>query len=189
MIQETIVTTVSADGLPHIAPMGVHILPDGMLILPFRPSTTLDNLLATGYAVLNHTDDVRVFAGCLTGRRDWPLVPAERVSGFRLAQTLTHVELQLESWEDDPVRPRCHCRVLHQVVHAPFQGYNRAQFAVLEAAILASRLDRLSRSKIDGELEYLRIGLEKCAGPRELEAWGWLMEWIEGHRAAAEVLS
>jgi len=185
MIQETIVTTVSAAGLAHIAPMGVHVRADSLLILPFRPSTTLDNLLATGHAVLNHTDDVRVFAGCLTGRRDWPLLPAERISGLRLAQTLTHTELALERFENDPVRPRCHCRVLHQVTHGPFAGFNRAQFAVLEAAILASRLDRLSRTKIDAELEYLRIGLEKCAGPREREAWAWLMERIDGHYAAA----
>ncbi|NJD06949.1 MAG: DUF447 family protein, partial [Methylococcaceae bacterium] len=121
---------------------------------------------------------------CLTGRRDWPLVPAERVPCVRLAQTLSHVELTLDHWEDDPVRPRLFCREIHQAAHAPFPGYNRAQSAVLEAAILASRLDRLSHAKIDRELDYLRIGLEKCAGPRELEAWGWLMEYIEGYRAA-----
>jgi hypothetical protein len=182
MIQETIVTTISPEGQPHIAPMGIHVLPDEMLILPFRPSLTLDNLLATGHAVLNHTDDVRVFAGCLTGRRDWPLTQAETIPCPRLADTLSHVELELTRWEDDDVRPRFHCKVLHQINHKPFQGFNRAQNAVLEAAILASRLSRLPWEKIDAELAYLRIGLEKCAGERELEAWGWLMEKIETYR-------
>jgi len=86
--------------------------------------------------------------------------------------------------EDDDVRPCCHCRVVYQVNHASFQGFNRGQFAVLEAAILVSRLHRLPWEKVESELNYLRIGLEKCAGERELEAWNWLMERCEAHRLA-----
>lgn len=182
MIQETIVTTLSAQGRPHIAPMGVHLVGEGRLIMPYRPSTTLDNILATGCAVLNHTDDVRVFAGCLTGRRDWPLTPSEHIHCLRLEETLTHVELILTRIEDDALRPRLYCRVVHEVQHAPFQGFNRAQYAVLEAAILTSRLHLLPWNKIQSELDYLRIGLEKCAGEREREAWSWLMEKIARHR-------
>jgi hypothetical protein len=62
-------------------------------------------------------------------------------------------------------------------------GFNRAQYAVLEAAILISRLDRLPLEKIDSEIAYLRIGLEKTAGDKELEAWGWLMTVIDEHKA------
>lgn len=184
MILETIVTTQSPEGWPHIAPMGVHLVGKEMLVMPFRPSTTLDNLLATGQAVLNHTDDVRVFAGCLTGRRDWPLLDADTLAGKRLAHCLAHQELQLVRVEDDAVRPRLHCRVIHEANHAPFRGFNRAQYSVLEAAILASRLHLLPWAKVEAELNYLRIGLEKCAGERELEAWGWLMEKIAAFRVA-----
>lgn len=181
MILETIVTSQSADGLTHIAPMGVHIVPEGMLVMPFRPSTTLENILAKGQAVLNHTDDVRIFAGCLTGRRDWPLVSADKLPIKRLANSLSHVELELLRVEDDPVRPKLYCRVIHEANHSSFQGFNRAQFAVLEAAILVSRLHMLPWGKVQAELDYLRIGLEKCAGEREWEAWGWLMEKIENY--------
>lgn len=182
MIRETIITSRSAEGQIHIAPMGVHVLDGEMLIMPFRPSTTLENILASGHAIMNHTDDVRVFAGCLTGRRDWPLADAERVPGSRLADALAHIELELQRVEEDAIRPRLYCRVVHQSNHAPFQGFNRAQFAVLEAAILASRLDRLPWNKIETELAYLSIGLHKTAGERELEAWGWLMEKIDAFR-------
>ncbi|CAL1240345.1 DUF447 domain-containing protein [Candidatus Methylocalor cossyra] len=182
MIRETIVTSLSPEGTPHIAPMGVHVLPGELLIMPFRPSTTLDNLLSSGYAVVNYCDDVRVFAGCLTGRRHWPLVEAERIPGKRLADTLAHAELALTRVEPDPLRPRLHCRVVHQAQHAPFRGFNRGQFAVLEAAILVSRLDRLPWDKVERELAYLRIGLDKTAGPAEREAWDWLMERVEAFR-------
>jgi len=76
--------------------------------------------------------------------------------------------------------------VVHAANHAPFKGFNRAQFAVLEAAILASRLHLLPWSKVEAELDYLRIGLEKCAGEREREAWGWLMEKIAAFRLAGK---
>jgi hypothetical protein len=179
VIRETIVTSVSPAGAAHIAPMGVHVRDGEMLVLPFRPSTTLDNILATRHAVLNYTDDVRVFAGCLTGRRDWPLTAADRVPGKRLADTLAHAELELLRWEDDDLRPRLYCRVVHEANHAPFRGFNRAQYSVLEAAILVSRLDMLPWSKIEAELDYLRIGLDKTAGAVEREAWGWLMAAVE----------
>ena len=186
MIQETIVTSQSVDAVTNIAPMGIHVLDDGQrLILPFRPSTTLDNILATGCAVLNHTDDVRVFAGCLTGRSQWSLVAAEQVPVPRLAECLAHVELELVRVEDDVLRPKLYCRVIHASNHAPFKGFNRAQFAVLEAAILVSRLHMLPWSKVEREMAYLRIGFDKCAGEREIEAWSWLMEKIETYRQHA----
>ena len=183
MILETIVTSLSPEGKVHIAPMGVHQKPGEMLIMPFRPSMTLDNILASGHAVLNHTDDVRVFAGCLTGRREWPVLTTEQIPGQRLADALCHVELELVRHEEHELRPKLHCRVVHEVNHAPFRGFNRAQFSVLEAAILVSRLHMLPWSKISAELDYLRIGLEKCAGEREREAWAWLMAKIASFRA------
>ncbi|GAB6140057.1 DUF447 family protein [Methylosoma difficile] len=182
MIQETIVTSQNAEGLVHIAPMGIHIDGDRFIILPFRPSTTLDNILATGSAVLNYCDDVRVFAGCLTGRRDWPVQPAEKVQGSVLVGALAHTELVLDSVEDDATRPKLFCKAVYTVNHAPFQGFNRAQFSVLEAAILISRLQWLPPEKIATEIAYLKIGFEKTAGPRELEAWQWLMVVIDAHQ-------
>ncbi|NOV28771.1 DUF447 domain-containing protein [Methylomonas sp. ZR1] len=187
MIQETLVTTINLQGDTHIAPMGVHVEQDQYIILPFRPSTTLDNLLVNKTAVINYCDDVRIFAGCLTGRRDWPLLPAQQVAGYYLADTLAHTELQLVRIEDDDTRPKLFCRAVHTVNHKPFQGFNRAQYSVLEAAILISRLDRLPGEKIQAELDYLRIGLDKTAGERERQAWDWLMAAIEQHRRGVQV--
>ncbi len=186
MIQETIISTIDAAGRPHLAPMGVHVERDRFVILPFKPAATLDNIVQTGAAVINCSDDVRVFAGCLTGRREWALKPAEKIKGYYLADTLAHTELALEKIEDDAVRPRLICKPVHEVNHKPFKGFNRAQYSVLEAAILISRLNRLPWDKVQSELNYLKIGLEKCAGERELEAWSWLMQAIEGHRQGAK---
>lgn len=181
MIREVIITSHTTDGRTHIAPMGVHVVGEEMLVMPYRPSATLDNMLASGVAVMNYCDDVRVFAGCLTGRHNWLLQPADRIAGQRLTAALAHAELEVIRFEDDAVRPRLYCRVLHEATHAPFHGFNRAQYSVLEAAILVSRLGMLPRERIAAELEYLRIGLDKTAGPAEREAWSWLMEKVDAH--------
>ena len=190
MIQETIVITQNSSGVAHIAPMGIHVRPDvhdEFTILPFRPSTTLNNLLESKTAVINYCDDVRVFAGCLTGRRDWPLKPAEKIDGQVLKFALAHTEVELVRIEEDETRPKLFCKTVHSVNHAPFMGFNRAQHSVLEAAILISRLNRLSLEKIQAEIDYLRIGLEKTAGDREREAWAWLMAAIENYYAANQL--
>jgi hypothetical protein len=186
MIWETILTTVDAQGRAHITPLGVREERGLTVLSPFRPSGTLDNVLATRVAVVNFTDDVRVFAGCLTGRRDWPVLPAERIACARLVSTLAHRELELVEVEDDAVRPRLYCRTVHEQGHGVFPGFNRARSAVLEAAILVSRLHMLPMDKIDAELAYLKIAIDKTAGPAELEAWGWLIERIDAHRAGVQ---
>lgn len=181
-IVETIVTTTDAAGAVHIAPLG--LIEDGphWIVAPFRPSRTLDNLTANPFAVASHVEDVRVFAGCVTGRRDWPTVAADVVRGVRLKNAVSHWELAVERLTDDPQRPRFHCRIAHAASHAVWSGYNRAQAAVLELAVLSTRLAMLPAEKIDAELAYLEIAISKTAGPEELEAWGWLMERVDAFR-------
>ena len=186
MIRECIVTTLSDEGHVHIAPLGLiaTTLDDeagGWIIAPFRPSTTLDNLRATSFAVASFTDDVLVFAGCLTGRKDWPTRPATHVPGVVLDGALAHAELKVERIEEDEQRAALPLPRGASATHAPFPGFNRAQGAVIEAAILATRLHMLPREKVERELGYLQIAVEKTAGPREHEAWRLLIEKIEDH--------
>jgi uncharacterized protein len=184
-IIETIITTTSAHGLVHIAPLG--LIADGphWIIAPFAPSRTLENLRAVPFACASHTQDVRVFAGCITGRKVWPTVKAGQVAGSRLADCVSHWELEVERVDEDGQRPRFVCRVVHVGHHAAWGGYNRAQAAVIECAVLVSRLHMLSREKIEAELAYLDIAVSKTAGPHEVEAWGWLMDRIDAWRKSA----
>ena len=183
MIRECIVTTRDAHGVVHIAPLGLIEEGNQLVIAPFRPSQTLDNLRQVPFAVANYCDDVRIFAGCLTGRRSWPAKPAVKVPGAVLTAALAHSELRVAEAIDDDLRPRFRCAVVHEENHRPFHGFNRAQVAVIEAAILVSRLHMLPADKIDRELTYLRIAIDKTAGPAEQEAWQWLRDAIAAHRA------
>ena len=181
VIYETVVTTLSAEGVPHIAPMGVRYQDNHVVLMPFRPSATHDNIVATGQAVLNVVIDTRIFAGCVTGRRDWPGLPAERIRGVRLAAALSHVELRLAERLDDAQRPVLKLDRVHEVQHGAFAGINRAQAAVIEGAVLVSRLHMLPREKVSTEMAYLQIAIDKTAGPEEHEAWGWLQHAVARH--------
>jgi hypothetical protein len=178
LIVETVVTTKNAKGEVHIAPLGLIAEGDNWVLAPFRPSGTLDNLREVPFAVASHTDDVRVFAGCITGRKSWPTRPADEIDGAVLENAVSHWELAVDRVTEDDVRPRFSCRVVHKATHRPWGGFNRAQAAVLECAVLVSRLKMLPPEKIEAELKYLEIAILKTAGVREAEAWGWLMERI-----------
>jgi hypothetical protein len=183
-IVETIVTTADAAGDVHIAPLG--LIEDGAhwIIAPFKPSRTLDNLRANPYAAASHTDDVRVFAGCVTGRKLWPVVPTAKVKGGRLADCVSHWELKVEHVIEHEKRPRFACSIAHRATHKSWEGYNRAEAAVLELAVLTTRLNMLPPEKIENELKYLEIAVAKTAGPREEEAWEWLIEKVDAWRQA-----
>ncbi|MEJ0092635.1 MAG: DUF447 domain-containing protein [Methylocella sp.] len=183
VIREVIVTTIDRSGKPHLAPLGLIEDGDGWIIAPFRPSITLDNLLSVPIAIANYTDDARIFAGLVTGRRDWPLAPAAAGRPPRLEAALAHAELRVSHIENHAERPRFHCNMVRLENHAPFEGFNRAKNAVLECAILMTRLHMLPREKIDSEIAYLSIAIEKTAGPREREAWSWLMHAREAFYA------
>jgi hypothetical protein len=195
LIYETVVTTVSPAGVVHVAPMGARYVGDLVLLMPFRPSTTLANIALTGRAVLNLITDVRVFAGCVTGRKQWPTVELPPLDGDpalddvsapadqRLACCLSHVQLRLLEQIHDAQRPVLRLRRAATGQDGVFQGMNRAQAAVVEGAVLVSRLHMLARAKLESEWAWLQIAIDKTAGPTELEAWGWLDTALRQHLA------
>lgn len=177
-IHEVIVTTINADGTAHHAPMGISEVNGYFQIKPFKPSTTYDNLMRNRVCSINYTDDVRVFAGALTGHRQWPTLPCREVDCLYLQDALSHSEIAIQNVDDDDPRACFYGVVEHEQQHGLFRGYNRAQSAVIEAAILVSRLSMLPEQKIRDEIDYLMIGMQKTAGDREWEAWGWLMSKV-----------
>jgi len=179
MIFETIITSINTEGAPHVTPFGVRYEGEHILISPYKPSTTLANILASKQAVMNMTDDVRVFAAALTNRQAWALLPANQINGFRLADCLQHVELALIEVRDDALRPQLVMQKIHAENHKPFSGFNRAQAAVIELAVLVSRLHMLPQDKIRAEMQYLQIAIDKTAGENELLAWSWLVEKVD----------
>ena len=178
MIVETIVTSVAADGAVNCAPMGVEWGDTTIVLKPFLDTVTYRNLVATGAAVVNLTDDVRVFARSAISNPVYPTVAAEVIRGVVLAGCCSWREVEVRSVDSTPPRSRIETEVVHQGVRREFIGFNRARHAVLEAAIYATRLHLLPRAFIDSELARLQVIVDKTAGSDEIEAMAMLTDYV-----------
>ena len=178
MIVETIVTTVAADGTLNFAPMGVEWGDETIVLKPFLETTTYRNIAASRAAVVNLTDDVRVFARAAISSPQYESSPATVVRGVVLAGCCSWRELEVQTIDSTPPRSRIEMTVVHRGTRREFIGFNRARHAVLEAAIYATRLHLLPRSFIDSEMARLQVIVDKTAGPQELEAMALLTEHI-----------
>jgi hypothetical protein len=186
MILEALVTTLDTDGSPHLAPMGPRVSPDftRFTLRPFPTSHTYQNLIRHGEGVLHITDDALLLAKAAIGAvSEIPAVrPAERVRGFVLADCCRYFEFAVRSVDTSGERVSLEAEVVHSGRVRDFFGFNRAKHAVVEAAILATRLHFLPLSEVAAEFAKLRVIVGKTGGPDEHAA----MDLLEAKLREAE---
>lgn len=178
MIIETIVTTIAADGRINFAPMGVEWGDEAIVLKPFIETATYRNVTATRSAVVNLTDDVRVFAQAAISNPLYTSMPATTVRGVVLADCCSWRELEVRLIDPTPPRSRIETAVVHRGVRREFIGFNRACHAVLEAAIYSTRLHLLEPAFVRSEMARLQVIVDKTAGEREREAMALLADHI-----------
>ena len=188
LILEGVVTTLNADGTANISPMGPRVdsAMERFELRPFQTSTTYLNLKRTGEGVLHVSDDVELFALAAIGELD-PIpktIPAKMVSGVILEDACRWYAFRVRDLEDRDERTSISCQVVDQGRLRDFFGFNRAKHAVIEAAILATRVDFLPLEQIHGDFERLRVIVEKTAGDQEQRAFARLEQFVR--RAAGE---
>lgn len=184
---EGIVTTLNDDGSSHIAPMGPIVDPafTRLLLRPFRTSTTYQNLKRTREGVLHVTDDVELFARAAVGRlAELPrLLPATAVDGVILADACRWYAFRVDSLADREDRTAIISSVVDSGRLRDFFGFNRAKHAVIEAAILATRIDLLDPNCILNELDRLAAPVTKTGGHQERNAFDFLRQYVRDQLA------
>ena len=178
MIVESIVTTLAHDGTVNCAPMGVEWGTGSIVLKPFLETATYRNVVASGTAVVNLIDDVRVFARAAISNPTYDTLPASVVHGVVLAGCCSWRELRVRQIDSTPPRSRIDTDVVHSGVRREFIGFNRARHAVLETAIYATRVHLLPRAFLEAELDRLQVIVNKTAGPAEFEAMRLLTDHI-----------
>jgi hypothetical protein len=183
VILEGIVTSLDADGGVHIAPMG-PIVDEAMhriVLRPFNTSNTYRNLKRAGQGVLHVTDDVELLAHAAVGRIDVlpRLMPATAVDGFILADACRWYAFRVDEIDDRQERAECRCTVVDRGTIREFFGFNRAKHAVVEAAILATRVAILPPDEIRSDMRRLAVLVEKTGGPAERRAFAFLDVYID----------
>lgn len=182
MILEGLVTTIDADGQLHVAPMGPHVEPDfrRFELRPFPTSQTYQNLCMNGEGVLHVTDDVLQLAQAAIGRIEDlpPHRSAEVVRGFVLAGACRAYEFRVRQTDASRERVRMDCEVVHMARMRDFFGLNRAKHAVVEAAILATRVHLLPVDQILQEYSRLEALVQKTGGAQESQAFTLLSNFV-----------
>ena len=184
MILEGIVTTTDASGGLHLAAMGPEVDEaavrsgriERLLLKPFATSQTAVHLRRHPEGVFHLTDDVLLLARLVAGRLDTPppTRPATAIAGSVLADACQAYEFVVESRDDAAERLRLEARVVAAHVGRPFVGFNRAAHAVVEAAILVTRLHLLGVEEVSRQIAALAPLVEKTGGEREREAFSLL---------------
>jgi len=203
LILEGIVTTVDRRDRVNIAPMGpvVDRAIQHIHFRPFQTSSTYHNLERTGQGVLHVTDDVELFAHSAVHRlemlpasRQPPLlqatvcqeamfppamIQAAAVDGYIVADACRWYAFRVESIDTRQARAEVAVRVVDRGRQRDFFGFNRAKHAVIEAAILATRLAHTPAETMRIEFERLAGIVEKTAGAQERHAFALLERYVE----------
>lgn len=180
-ILEGLVTTCDAEGRMHLAAMGpeadlAHGTIQRLVLKPFATSQTATNLARLGAGVFHAVDDALLIARVVTGAAGPPPAAhaASAVRGWVLADACGAFEFEITAADRTEERQRLEARVVATHEGRPFVGLNRATHAVVEGAILVTRVHLLGTEEVKRRLADLAVLVEKTGGEREREAFGLL---------------
>jgi hypothetical protein len=189
MIIETLVTTKNQDGSLNLAPMGPTYQGswERFELRPFDSSTTLANLQRTGEGILHITDNARMMAlAAIGGLRELPPgVAGKRVDVMAIQDACCWFEFKVDFIELTGPRANVSCRTVHQHRQRDFLGFNRARHAVVEAAILATRINFLPAEEVAAQYRQYRALVNKTGGPEEIEAMTALEQFVFSQGASS----
>lgn len=176
-ISEVIFTTISPDGVPNAAPIGLH-LKEGKFFARIYNSKTLDNILSNSAAAANIIDDPIIFVR--SALSDIELERFDFTEGFpvlkdshgwiifdcrcRKGENISMVELF-------PVRSNISNRTIKPV--------NRGFNASIEAVIDATRYVVFKEQKYLDHIDYCNNIVKKCGCKKDKDAMLLLYDLIK----------
>ncbi|MEZ6132058.1 MAG: DUF447 family protein [Planctomycetaceae bacterium] len=182
MIIEGLLTTVDAAGRLNVAPMGpiVHADFQQLTLRPYRGTTSFRNLMDTRQGVFHVVDSIGVMAAAAIGRlTELPAtVPAQHVTGRVLDDCCRWFEFRITDVDTTHERSEMAADVVHTGTRRPFGGFNRARHAVIEMAILATRLHLLPQDDVEVALKFLTPAVEKTGSAEEIAAFEMLRQHV-----------
>ncbi|MCI0564553.1 MAG: DUF447 family protein [Nitrososphaera sp.] len=178
MITETIISTLDEKGRVNFAPMGIVIKEDILIIRPYKETTTYRNLLTTRQGVVHITDNVWIFAQSAISSPQFESFPAEYVRGFVLKDTCYYYEFTVSDMDCSSERAKFNACIVKRGWVRDFIGFNRAKNAVIEAAILATRIKFIGVEKILEKFEEHAVIVKKTGGPQEEQAMQYLIDYV-----------
>jgi hypothetical protein len=163
-ITETIATTLSADGKPNAAPMGIVRQGDSFFIRMYPGSQTFRNVSETGKLTINIVDDPMIFVLSAFGDLD--------DSYFEPWQGMPHLIKGAYAWVfceavvDGVVRLN---PLKSEIVRRRVPRFSRGFAAVIDAAVTGTRLKFLGEEG-KKKIREDAVLVEKCGTQADKEA-------------------
>jgi len=187
-IVEGILTTQNEDGSVNVAPMGPRVDAqfERFLLRPFPGSRTYENLLRTRQGTFHITDDVEILARTAVGQLDCvpEFSPHSDEQFHVLADCCRWYKLQATDIDTSGQRAQVICQPVEMGRVRDFFGWNRAKHAILEAAILATRVHLIPADQREATLAMLAPMVEKTGDTKERGVFAFLCDEI-AQRAGA----
>lgn len=188
MIVEGLLTSTDTNGTPNIAPMGpiVHGDFDSFTLRPWAGSTTFQNLQQTQQGVFHLVDSVSLIAEAAIRRLTTvpDTFPARNIEGLVLEDCCRWFEFQITHIDTTQERSEMTAQVVHAGDRRPFRGFNRARHAIIEMAILATRLHLIPRQEVESALRFLSPAVAKTGAKAEQASFQMLQEHINTYYQA-----
>lgn len=171
-----IFTTISHNGVPNAAPIGLH-MKDGRFFARIYNSKTLDNIMGNKAAAANIVNDPVLFVQ--SALSDIPsdnfdfdgVFPVLKDAlGWIIFNCKCRIGKNISVVELIPVESKLKNRQIKPV--------NRGFNAVIEAAVDATRYVVLNNDKYLDRIEYYNTVVSKCGGSREKEAMKLLFDLV-----------
>jgi hypothetical protein len=189
VIVEGVLTTRDSDRRTNVAAMGVLLEESSVgshgswctfRLRPFEGSRTFANLRENTCGVFHLVDDVELLARAALGDPGSVTTePAETIEGQILTGCVRAFEFVVESADWSQPRANLLCRITRTHRRRDWIGWNRAQHAVLELTISATRVAMIERKVIEDQIRQLTPLVEKTAGARESAAWRFVLGFLE----------
>lgn len=189
MIIECILSSCSEGGKVNFAPIGVLVSDDcpqlsevkevGLMLYP--GSDTFSNLRSTRQGVINLTDDVLSFVNTALFSELLPAIASKFVLPPRMAVAKTVLEFSVTSFDDSECPACVKGKVLFFKELSGYTGFCRAQGAILEAAITATRLQWTPKNKVVESWPRWQKLVFKTGGVRERAAFQKLTNYFVQH--------
>jgi len=175
-ISEVILSTVSHEGVPNAAPIGLH-LKDGKFFAKIYNSKTLDNILGNRTAAANIVDDPFLFVQSALSDIEsdkfeftYKFPVLKDVMGWIMFDCRCRKGEKISVVELTPVRSK----ILRRKIMPVNRGFN----AVIEATVHATRFVVLKEQQYLDHINYYNTIVQKCGSQGDKDAMKLLFDLI-----------
>ncbi|HEX7628634.1 MAG TPA: DUF447 domain-containing protein [Candidatus Methanoperedens sp.] len=169
-------TTISNQGIPNAAPIGLH-LKNGKLFASIYRSKTLDNIIEKPEACANIVDDPVLFVR--SALCDIESGKFELVEGFPVIKgALGWIMFDCRTRKGENISVVELLAVKSKILQRKIKPVNRGFNAIIEATVHATRYVVLKEQKYLDHIDHYNTIVQKCGGAGEKEAMKLLYDLI-----------